>query len=87
MSDFLFGVGGVVLDWFKSYLYNRYQCIKIGSVLSNAKRLLHGMPQDFALGPILISLYTTPIPLAKIFKIILAYISTFMQMISSYMFI
>ena len=37
-----FGVGGVVLNWFKSYLCDRYQCIKIGSVLSDAKRLLYG---------------------------------------------
>ena len=26
-----FGVSGVVLDWFKSYLSDRVQCIKIGS--------------------------------------------------------
>ena len=56
-----FGVGGVVLDWFRSYLSDRYQCIKIGSVLSDAKRLLYGVPQGFVLGPILFSLYTTPL--------------------------
>ena len=54
-----FGVGGVVLDWFRSYLCDRYQCIKIGSVLSDAKRLLYGVPQGSVLGPILFSLYTT----------------------------
>ena len=52
-----FGVGGVVLDWFRSYLSDRYQCIKIGSVLSDAKRLLYGVPQGSVLGPILFSLY------------------------------
>ena len=41
-----FGVGGVVLNWFKSYLCDRYQCIKIGSVLSDAKRLLYGAGQS-----------------------------------------
>ena len=51
-----FGVGGVVLDWFRSYLSDRYQCIKIGSVLSDAKRLLYGVPQGSVLGPILFSL-------------------------------
>ena len=56
-----FGVGGVVLNWFKSYLCDRYQCIKIGSVLSDAKRLLYGVPQGSVLGPILFSLYTTPL--------------------------
>ena len=54
-----FSVGGVVLDWFRSYLSDRYQCIKIGSVLSDAKRLLYGVPQGSVLGPILLSLYTT----------------------------
>ena len=43
--SYWFGVGGVVLDWFRSYLSDRYQCIKIGSVLSDAKRLLYGVPQ------------------------------------------
>ena len=32
------GVGGVVLDWFKSYLSDQVQCIKIGSILSDAKK-------------------------------------------------
>ena len=35
-----FGVSGVVLDWFKSYLSDRVQCIKIGLILSDAKKLL-----------------------------------------------
>ena len=35
-----FGVGGVVLEWFKSYLSDRLQCVKIGSILSGAKKLL-----------------------------------------------
>ena len=61
-----FGVGGVVLNWFKSYLCDRYQCIKIGSVLSDAKRLLFGVPQGSVLGPILFSLYT--IPLSKVIQ-------------------
>ena len=40
-----FGIGGIVLEWFKSYLSNRSQCIKIGSILSDAKKLLFGVPQ------------------------------------------
>ena len=32
-----FGVGGVVLDWFKFYLSDCVQCIKIGSILYDAK--------------------------------------------------
>ena len=56
-----FGVGGVVLEWFKSYLSDRLQCVKIGSILSDAKKLLFGVPQGSVLGPILFSLYTTPL--------------------------
>ena len=56
-----FGVGGVVLEWFKSYLSDRSQCVKIGSILSDTKKLLFGVPQGSVLGPILFSLYTTPL--------------------------
>ena len=45
-----FGVSGVVLDWFKSYLSDHVQCIKIGSILSDAKKLLYGVPQGSVLG-------------------------------------
>ena len=56
-----FGVGGRCLDWFKSYLSDRTQCIKIGSVLSEARKLKFGVPQGSVLGPILFSLYNTPL--------------------------
>ena len=56
-----FVVNGVVLDWFKSYLSDCVQCIKIGSILSDPKKLLYGVPQGSVLGPILFSLYTTPL--------------------------
>ena len=61
LSVWVPGLVFVVLNWFKSYLCDRYQCIKIGSVLSDAKRLLYGVPQGSVLGPILFSLYTTPL--------------------------
>ena len=55
-----FGVYGGGLDWFKSYLSD--QCVKIGSILSDSKKLLFGVPQqDPVLGPILFSLCTTPL--------------------------
>ena len=42
----------MVLDWFKAYLSDYYQCFKIGSVLSDAKRVLYGVS---------CLLYTTPL--------------------------
>ena len=59
--SYWFGVGRVVLDWFKSYLSDRVHCIKIGLILSDAKKLLYGVPQGSVLGVILFSLYTTPL--------------------------
>ena len=57
-----FRVSGVVLDWFKSYLSDHVQCIKIEPILSDTKKLLYGFPQGFVLEwPILFSLYTTPL--------------------------
>ena len=49
----------MILDWFKSYVSDRYPCIKIGSVLSDAKRLLYDVPQGTVLGLILFSLNTS----------------------------
>ena len=53
--------GDVVLDWFKSYLSDCLQCVKIGSTLCDAKKLLFGVPQGSVLGLIRFSLYTTPL--------------------------
>ena len=58
-----FGVSGCVLKWFTSYLTDRYQSIKIGSTLSDVCKLLFGVPQSSVLGPLLFSLYTTPLNL------------------------
>ena len=54
-----FGVDGSVLNWFTSYL----TAIKIGSTLSDVCKLLFGVPQGSVLGPLLFSLYTTPLSL------------------------
>ena len=56
-----FGVGGSALKWFSSYLTERYQSVKIGSTLSDLQKLLFGIPQGSVLGPLLFSLYTSPL--------------------------
>ena len=62
-----FGLGGTVLKWFASYLSDRCQTIKIGSTLSELSKLIYGVPQGSVLGPLLFSLYTTP--LSKIIRL------------------
>ena len=57
----LFGFAGSALKWFKSYLQDCFQSVKIGSSLSNLFKLKFGVPQGSVLGPLLFSLYTTPL--------------------------
>ena len=56
-----FGFGGVILDWIGSYLMERKQRVAIGDIQSDAVELSQGVPQGSVLGPILFSLYTSPL--------------------------
>ena len=60
------GVSGKALEWFRSYLSNRYQSVLIDGVESDLLRLLFGVPQGSVLGPILFIIYMSP--LGKILK-------------------
>ena len=60
------GIKGKALDWFKSYLENRQQCVNINNMKSKSRALKFGVPQGSFLGPILFSLYA--LPLADILK-------------------
>ena len=59
--DYWFGVTGKALDWFKSYLTGRCQRIRLGDCLSSNAYLKFGVPQGSLLGPLLFTLYTTPL--------------------------
>ena len=56
-----FCVGGSALTWLSSYLTEHFQAVKIGSTLSDLQKLLFGVPQGSVLGPLLFSLYTSPL--------------------------
>ena len=50
-----------MFNWLISYLSDHYQSIKIGSTLSASCKLLFRVPQGSVLGPLLFSMYTTPL--------------------------
>ena len=56
-----FGMDGTVLMWIKSYLTNRRQKVKLGNSFSDAFSLPYWVPQGSVLGPLLFTLYTTPL--------------------------
>lgn len=60
LSSF-FGLKSIALSWINSYLSNRSQCINITGTLSESMSIPYGVPQGSVLGPLLFSLYTTPL--------------------------
>ena len=56
------GVSSASLDWFKSYLSGRLQCVRIGAETSSLQGISHGVPQGSILGPALFTIYFNNIP-------------------------
>jgi exonuclease III len=55
-----FGLDERVLQWFESYLSGRSQRVLHNERLSESSAVPHGVPQGSVLGPIMFSLYTSP---------------------------
>ena len=49
------------MNWFRSYLQDRTQRVKINDFESDPQPLSYGIPQGSILGPIIYTLYTTPL--------------------------
>ena len=46
------GISGTALDWFISYLTDRFYQISINSLISKPRKVTHGVPQGSVLGPL-----------------------------------
>jgi hypothetical protein len=51
------GIRGVANDWFRSYLSNRRQCVKINESISELGEIKYGVPQGSVLGATLFLIY------------------------------
>jgi len=60
-----FGICGVALEWFKSYLANRGQRVSVDRSLSERFSLDCGVPQGSRLGPLFFVIYAS-----KLFKVV-----------------
>ena len=55
------GITGPALDWFHSYLADRYQCVHIQGQSSDSVPLVYGVPQGSVLGPFEFLIYMCPV--------------------------
>ena len=57
-----YGVRGITLDWFRRYLLNKKQYVKIGDGEPQPLNIICGIPQGCTLGSLLFLLYINDLP-------------------------
>ena len=63
-----YGIRGVALDWFRSYLSERKQFVTLKGTDYELLNVSCGVPQGSALGPLLFIIYTNDLPNALTFS-------------------
>jgi len=56
-----FDIAGTALQWFQSYLSGRTYSVRVGSTSSSPVSVSSGVPQGSVLGPLLFTVYVSPI--------------------------
>ena len=60
-----YGMRGIALDWFSSYLSNRFQIVSNNSCESEPKKITCGVPQGSKLGLLSFLLYINVLPMVS----------------------